>query len=708
MYDLTSFWSERLAGAQSPDVSRLEGWSGAPDISGAFIEPALVLREGEPETADIFIVAAAGAVGKTTLAHRLAAKCNYALVDLARASQLGGNFFKGGIANAFGNRALSDAADGRIGLVVDSLDEAQLRAGWDGFTAGLLDLAGLVAEPKALPAVLFGRSLAAEDAWLILSYAGHKPCILEIDFFDEARASRYVIARLEGLAAAEAELGSAYGSHPEKFQELALGARGRLAGVDIPGQRRFTGYAPVLDALCRFSLDKQNLNPQSRIGELDGGTPTELVRSIGVAILEREQGKLVNQLRQSIHSDQRESLEALYGPDEQRALLCSRMFGGPAPRLGELRNPKLSEAYREMVETFLGSHPFKSGVWAPANQVFAADLLVWALSRPEYAVSAKQRLRRDPSLNSGLVFDLYAERLKRGHSLPLSQVGLLYDALRARVSARQRVGFDLIGDDIGLEVAFEVLSRPEPDAAARGGVSLPSPYSDERFGPYKVLDDGELELVSPLSNIEVDAPIWATIGDGKSLSGHAPTHVAVQSLTINATHVFVSADATRADEASAHVLMTAEETDAGRVSSLTVNAAKLSVTWPDAQSYPWTDYAREPAPEDEEGLSFLQHRLRKMLTAFRAGHGRELARYAKKLEHGRMVKNETGVFLLKCLEEDGILTPFSAGAFYALDAARLSELVGMTYFELQSHDFSERGNAYLRSVLERMEPRAVE
>jgi hypothetical protein len=102
MFDLASGWKTRLAGAVLPPRSEKAGWLIDHSAGPAFVEPALRTIQGDPFAARAIVVAAPGAVGKSTFARMLGAVTSSVLVDLARTELLGGNFFVGGIANAFG------------------------------------------------------------------------------------------------------------------------------------------------------------------------------------------------------------------------------------------------------------------------------------------------------------------------------------------------------------------------------------------------------------------------------------------------------------------------------------------------------------------------------------------------------------------------------------------------------------------------------
>jgi hypothetical protein len=333
------------------------------------------LLEGDPETAKILVVAAPGAVGKSSFARHLGQTVNFAIVDLPQTSPLGGNFFKGGLANAFGLDALSAAAAGSIGLIVDALDEAQLRAGPQGYEAGLRDLATVAASNAGLPCVVFGRALAAEDAYLLLLAAGFSVCLFQIEFFDEARAAQYLLSKLPIVARRNASVQTAFRTHQQAFNNLAAETRKRLTAVQGGSEPRFAGYAPVLDAICEFTLESEVINPQARLANLGSTSQIELIRDITSSILDREQKKLVAQFIEQ-HPDVPEDVTSgLYCPEEQRRRVASVLFGSPTPKPPVLSDSTLQTAYIDMVAQFAPQHPFLSGSSGAANLVFAGRLI---------------------------------------------------------------------------------------------------------------------------------------------------------------------------------------------------------------------------------------------------------------------------------------------------------------------------------------------
>lgn len=697
MFDLNTGWKNRMAGAVLPASSAKPGWSVAQTAEPGFVEPALRIAEGSPLTAKAIVVAAPGAVGKSVFARTLGSLTSCAVVDLARTEQLGGNFFVGGIANAFGIAAVTDASEGRLGLVVDALDEGQLRAGAEGFSVGLSDLAQIVRQPRALPVTLFGRSAAAEEAWLILNDLGVQPCLLEMEFFDEDRARLYIERKLPVIAARRPESERAYDRHRQAFLDLAITTRAKLKDTPDGHDPRFAGYAPVLDAVCSYAIE-DGLNPQARIAELLAKGPVGLIAEISAAILRREQGKLVEQLRQEVRLEGVD-LSSIYSPEEQLGRLATALIGAPAPASPEFDDENVRRAYERMVADFAPQHPFVESGSKPSNAAFAAYLLVWAMASRVAADEARRALTAQPALASGLVFDLYMLWLKgeaKGHfsddnrRLVLADVGPLHSAFGSQAGQRQVACLEITGEsgDPVVEVAFDMETLAEGDVPAR------------HYGPFEAQTEGVLELRGPLSNLTINAPIAVVVGDGKAINITAPVEIVVELLEIDGreVRVFKSA-ATGADEAH-QVFLSAEAAVTGLVEKLTVLGGRLAVSFPNANQHPWERYSVEAPAAPNPEIEILRRRLRRVLTAFRSHSKGALVRLTAKIDHARMMKrDDLGPQLVERLKTDGILTMFEAGKFYMLHPDKMAAALNMDYQALQHQRWSAKADEYLSALL---------
>jgi hypothetical protein len=667
----------------------MPGWLIDASIDPAFVEPTLKVVQGDPSTARVIVVAAPGAVGKSTLARAISASTGAVLVDLARTEPLGGNFFVGGIANAFGHRALVDASEGRIALVIDALDEAQLRSGDEGFSAGLNDLCKIVRHSAALPAALLGRAAAAEEAWLILSDAGVDACLLEIVFFDDEQAVSYLSRRLPALAETRETTKLAFARHGAKFIELAVATREKLTNTSGGREARFAGYAPVLDAICAYALDEEELNPSTRLAEAAAEGPIVLVERIARSILEREHGKLIGQIDAISEGF---DASTLYTPEEQLGIIAAKLFGAAPPPLPRIPHPALREIYDRMVSEFAPQHPFLSAKGGPSSAAFAAYVLVWAITSASAPAAARRALAAQPMMGAGLYFEMYMNWLASGPGGPklldLADVGPLYASFSSQATRGEAPLLEVSGepDAETVDVTFE-MAASNSHADDDGRV----------YGPYQSSPNGIVEFRGLIGGLNIAAPISVIIGDGQAVSITAPVQIEADLLEIDGRELRVFKSALSATKfAGDEVFLVAADASIERVERISLHGATLAVTFPGSHNYPWADYSVNPQPAPDERIASLRRRARRILTSFRSHSKGALVRLAAKIEHARMMKEGTeGPRLLELLKSDGILSSFDAGKFYELHPDRLAAAFNMDYQALQQQRWTPEADAYL-------------
>ncbi len=689
MFDIANGWAQRFRGATTPDISSMPGWLINSTTDPAFVEPTLRLQQGDPATARVIVIAAPGAVGKSTLAHAICAQTSAVLVDLARTEPLGGNFFVGGIANAFGHQALVDAFEGGIALVVDALDEAQLRSGDEGFAAGLNDLCKIVQHHTALPAALLGRAAAAEEAWLILSEAGVDVCLLEIDFFDDDQAVAYLNRRLPTLAETRSKTKIAFSRHGQRFVDLAVATRKKLTETHGGQESRFAGYAPVLDAICTFALDEDELNPSARQIDASTESPISLVNQIATSILEREQGKLVGQIETFPPNI---APSSLYTPQEQLGIIAAKLFNAPLPPAPKITDAAFRSVYERMVSEFSRQHPFLDARGGPSNAAFAAYVLVWAVTGDVVASAARRALIKQPTIGAGLYFEMYmhwlaSENGKSKH-LDLTDIGPLYASFSSQAVRSETPTIDIVGEPDAeiVEVTFEM---------TRNGTYI---EDDSRiYGPHYSPVGGILEFRGLIGGLNVVAPVTILLGDGQAVNIAAPVQIEADILMVDGKdlRVFRSTIAST-DPRGDQVTLVATEADVARVERVSLHGTSLSVTFPGSRTYPWADYAVDPEPAPDERIASLRRRARRILTSFRSHSKGALVRLAAKIEHARMMKEgPDGPALLTKLKADGILTSFDAGKFYELHPDKLAAEFNMDYIAIQQQRWTSEADAYL-------------
>jgi hypothetical protein len=127
------------------------------------------------------------------------------------------------------------------------------------------------------------------------------------------------------------------------------------------------------------------------------------------------------------------------------------------------------------------------------------------------------------------------------------------------------------------------------------------------------------------------------------------------SLEIHPTGIVVRGTAAKAGDVDAVYI------EAGKchsqVSKKPVVRGSLSVRWPGAEAYPWTEFvaSAQEGKIDSHEMHDTYRRFRRIVTSLRSHSKGSLARLKDKVEHRRILKNEIGKALLAQLLEDGII-----------------------------------------------------
>lgn len=89
-------------------------------------------------------------------------------------------------------------------------------------------------------------------------------------------------------------------------------------------------------------------------------------------------------------------------------------------------------------------------------------------------------------------------------------------------------------------------------------------------------------------------------------------------------------------------------------------------------------------------------RLRRILLQFRSHSRGTLARYNRKIENERVLRNDLGRAILRRLLQDEILT--LKGSHYFLQPDKVDKHLGISYIDLRKGLTSSRLEQYLQSV----------
>ena len=657
-FTINEFWRQRLQKAMRTQESNVLGWHANVPEMATFVEAPLTRSENfgcqdDPNTSHV-------------LARQISASTGAVYLDLAEAEPVGGNTISGGLVKS---GMLSQWQNNQAALLIDGLDEARLKVTQEGLEAFLADVA-YVSRDRSMPTVLLGRTGAIQDAWLLLSDIV-SVSVLEIGYYPPN----------VGLAFAKARIWADKPNDPHietscRALETLLN---RLRQNTQADGDRFAGYAPVLQAVANHVARESN--PSALISTIERGEQPVTLKDIVEAILIREQQKL-----QTLTFEDASLASRLYKPAEQLQRLVARVYGRPVPLLPPM-NPKDAQTYSSALETWVAEHPFLDGTSNAASAVFGAVIVAAALHDPNTAQeAAAKELGRGAAANPFLS-ELYFKN-DSDRNLPPEHVGIIYASLRARLSLGDSASLTV--DGFESEDDLEQLRADVEVSIVRSGEEL------VRILHFESEQAGILRLGSHLEDVDITAPhATVEIGGAREAVLVAPVSVQCHELIFSAERIIVEKSPSMADGG---VMLEADRANTSSVVSVPVvnKPVTLSVSWPDAETYPWTSFRCLPTNVQDKRVDEGLRRFRKFVISFRSHSKGSLKRVAVKLEHARMTKG-TGQAVLRHMLNTGVLT--SDGVMYTLHPDVLATRTGASYTSAMARDFPPETIAFVADAI---------
>ena len=687
-YSVDRFWRTRFAPVR-PQIPAavLPGWHAAPGHSPAFVEAALSLR---PDFSDlsqgVWLIAAPGAVGKSTLAREICAATNAVYLDLATATTVAGNYLVGGLVKS-GLWTAWQA--GESTLLVDALDEARLRVTQSSFEDFLADVVN-VAGTRGVPIVLLGRVGIVEEAWSIINDKSRlNPPIFDIELFQPDRARMLVQAAIGRLAKATdstsgnrmyPHLEGALAAHGSVYESAATSLVEHLTAETSADGRQFAGYAPVLEAVATVIASETNpVKINDAIASIFKG---QVLGRVTSEVMIREAGKLSNQLAATVPGV---SSAGLYEAREQLSRLASLVLGAGSPKLPSSLPQHAVAAYEEAVQSLLPQHPFlDSKTQKPAGAVFGACILAAALTGAdsELARAAQQFASGGPNTPNPFLLTFYQQALAGQDVIPADHIGFLYASLEATAGAGEAVRLNAEGEG-SLEVEMSLLRQDDK----------------EEVYEFSTVAGSELRFGRRVGGITVDAEdVDVELGDGGQLELVAPVALKVRNLVLNCAELVVKPDHSRSDDQVVYLEAAQATADASLRPPTVRSGVNLQVAWPGSKIYPWNPFASTGGEDLDPRMADAQRALRRLCISFRSHSKGRLARYKGKVEHFRMTKGALGVALRQRLVADKVLS--LEGAMYFLEPNVLGDKVGVSFQDLKLKHYSPQSRTYLQSVLD--------
>ncbi len=367
--------------ANHPNPALVAGLQAGPE----YIVPGIA-NVDMPPGAKILMIEAPGAVGKSAAARFLAENRGWILVDSSRL-QVGNYGLTGLLHDALGDESgvFEALRKGNVGIVVDAIDEAHLRAGTNNLFAFLEDLNNVAStrDRTGICMVLMTRPDAAEFVRVKFEDLGVPLASASIDFFGPDAARAFIGAHLSERAtepsrefyrnrnqAGFVELREA---RFDSIAEILLGRPITNLSREWGAVASFLGYAPVLAVVAEtlaVANPFKDAQDEGKIAATAGDILGQLIR----ALLAREQSKFADsvgpRLESKVPATQAFDRRVLYSPNDQLWRLAAELSGISV----EARRPPvvpefLQADYEAAADQWVKDHPFLGSVGA-VNTVF--------------------------------------------------------------------------------------------------------------------------------------------------------------------------------------------------------------------------------------------------------------------------------------------------------------------------------------------------
>ena len=685
-YTMEDFWIPRLS-ATARAKRTIPGWSHVDSGLSTFLEAPLTLGHGfgdrEPTSSKIILVSAPGAVGKTTLARRLAFGAGAMLVDLAEAAAVGASTMTGGLAKT---GLYDEFLRGEASLVVDGLDEARIRvtqAGFSAYMEDLIDLVSFAKNKECKPVVLFGRTGAVEESWLLLSEQGVEVPVLEIGYFDFEKAKEFSVIQAEYIREVRHE-------PDERAIELLLN---QLKDQTLPDGNSFIGYSPVLIAVAKRVADPSDPDYEKNTAHLISRIEREeeqiTLAGIAQSILEREQTKI-----RTLEFSDELLCEKLYSPKEQLARLVDRVYGGGLNFDLPDMLPQDRQAYENALDTWVAQHPFLDGVGQrPSSAVFGGLIAARALGAEGEAGRVLSTELNQSTLVNPFLAEFYLNDLREAQDasapeIPALHVGLIYASVCARLSSGQTASLRIEADGPVLED-----EGAEVEVVVEGQNTVSVDFKTDPMGHFRFGRRMQsVTMAAPMAELD--------LGGNSELILVAPISIDVDKLSLNAEQLSVEQPPVRARDGMEDVVdITARQEAVTQVAMLprVAEGVTLEVRWPGSTVWPWSAHSvgerLEEDPRIYDGVSALL----RILRLFKSKGKGNLAKYCGAIDHRRRTYGLGESIRDQLLSEHVLIR---REPFYFLDPDQLMVSTGLMYNTVRAGVANDTTRDFVRRALE--------
>lgn len=466
------------------------------------------------KSANIYVVSAPGATGKSALAKYLAYKYSSIYWDLADIT-LGDNSFIGTLVRSVGaenySEYMSNLIKGKTMLIIDAFDEAEMISGTKAVKSFLSDVSKSVSKAEKPCVILLSRAETAQSICAYFNEINTSFSHYEISFFAQSQSEDYVKQVVKSLQ-----------KNPQNEEIITNCVKQYLDNVSrlVPSEElnSFVGYAPVLQVIG------EHIAPETNAYSFLNALKSEKMKGIDVIakildnLLEREHTKVkdsfIRRIENSFDCSQLD-IEKVYSPAEQLIdILSFVLFGEYDDSLcyNSFIPDEIRDEYVEVVRMFLPQHPFlrsaKGGegfeFTGPAFRDYVLSLLIEDKEKEEIVQLFFDEKRISNHFPSHLLWNFYTR--KEEVSIPSNRVSYLFESFRSQTKGDAQAFLTIDGSkETGYSSEWTICSpKKEVETSENYEVELlgDSLWFENLYNTFVDVDDLHVLVQNRSNNIQ--------------------------------------------------------------------------------------------------------------------------------------------------------------------------------------------------------------
>lgn len=646
--------------------------------------------------AQIILVVAVGATGKTELTKRLSYDLGFPVVNLGHTKVVASNSLTGLIFKHLrpmdGGAWLQDIVSGKTGIIIDALDEGYQKTNTQGFFDFLDDVAANVST-NSCSFIMLGRTNAIELTSLYLDDKDVKVAVLQIEPFSSIKAKEFIDKQVSL-------------SHNNQYMETYIETRDYVldslgdffktdSSYNEDQRYRFIGYAPVLLAISEFLKPEKVGNYKAVYEDLKSNKNKSISLILDVVnriLIRDKKNKIVPNLIEDIVKSRdaefkQKAITEAYTPEEQCARILYILLGEQFP-YRPIEDDDFDVKYRKGLETWMVEHPFLKDR-NPANVVFECYILAKLVVNNKYkeAVYEYMRTRR---VNSFMLFYLYIE-LNKNEQIDAEVIPYLYNSLKTLDSKELNYSLEIESSDKVIE---------EPLSYDVSFVPSDSKQKEYEFTTYL---NGPMVWHGPISDITIDISNDFVMEDER-IDMFVPSYINCKNLVVKSSELNYS-NRGRLNNIIIEAEHIISETSTGivpHIKGVGCNKDALSFICFDRLPYPYCDYQKKKSEEDVEMSSEMVEAYKKMrrtLIMFRSHSKGQLAKHHEKIDN-RIGNTLIGKAVIDALLEKHII--YQEEHVYVIDNDSMDNYLGVKFDGIRNSTITKPMFQFLDDIVKNM------